>query len=178
MAKLSARLTHERDRRPRYQALPCEDTYPGGHKPRDRERAYHRACSPGDELGAGHHRRRRDEAVHQPVDRVVGVVDAEVDRRLPGPDLVKDRLDLVGQAGDEMVPAAREISLACLAIRFGVEAFNHHLVDVWLEQFRNPHLGTYPAAQAPGDEQGPEQKSKIGRQDEFVLVEDLHAAAS
>ena len=71
-----------------YQPLPREHAYSGGHKPRDRERAYHWARSPRDELGAGHYGRRRDEAVHQPVDGVVGVVDAKIHRRLTSPDLV------------------------------------------------------------------------------------------
>ena len=93
LATLRARLTHVRCVLRRATGR-CQETTatPGGEEPGPREGPDHRAGSSRDELSAGDDRGRRDQAVDQPVDGMVSVVDPEVDRHLPGPDLFQDGL--------------------------------------------------------------------------------------
>ena len=83
--------------------LPGDHAHAGRDQPRHGERSDHRARSPGDELSPGQDRRRGDQTVDEPVDGVVGVMDAEVHPELARADLVQDPLELIGQTSHEVV---------------------------------------------------------------------------
>ena len=148
---------------------------PAATRPGNGERADQRCCSAGDELRPGHDRGRGDETVDQSVDRVVGVVDAEVDADAAGPDLFEDGPQVIGQSRDEVVPAAHGASgLAGDAPR--VEAHGHDLMDVRLDQLRDAHLCLHAAAEPLESQQDAEQQRQISGDHQPVLVEELHAA--
>jgi hypothetical protein len=67
------------------------------------------------------------------VDRVIGIAHAEVDAEAAGAELFEHRLDVVGQVGHEVLPAARRAGEVA-GDAPGVEAVGHHPGEVGLEQ--------------------------------------------
>ena len=108
------------------------------------------------------------------IDGTVRIVDAEVDAQLSSADLLENPFDVARQGLRQVIPPPHRATHASdQPLR--VEPFGHHLLHIGLDQFRDTDVGVHAAAEALQPENDAEQEREIGRQDELVVVQQLHA---